>query len=399
MQWHNLLAVLLVSGSCLQTLCQQPSSLSKISVTDFQAMAALKSAISQGDKEANKTYESVIDRAEAAMVVGPFSVTHKTGIPPSGDKHDYMSMGPYWWPNPDTPDKLPYIRRDGEVNPEARNEHTDYNRKNNCFEAIGVLGEAFYYSSQQKYADKALELVHSWFIEPETKMNPNLNFGQGVPGRAPGRPFGIIEFRVLEEVIKTLEILKEADYLPAATEKGMRDWLTQFADWLQTSELGVMEGTRKNNHGTWYDVQLCKILLYLGDVEQIESILEQVKAKRIATQVEPDGSQPLELARTKSFSYSTMNLAGFTELARLGRLVGVDLWHYETEDGRSIQKAYAFMLPYVTTDKNWEYQQLEQAGDYKERFRQLVVRAAKEFEDAWLTKAAGQLPKDSNLQK
>jgi hypothetical protein len=360
-------------------------------VTDFQAMAALKSTISQGEKEALKTYQAIIDHADAAMTQGPFSVVHKTGLPPSGDKHDYLSMGPYWWPNPDTPDQLPYIRRDGEVNPEARNEHTDYNRKNACFRAIGVLGRAYYYSGEQQYAEKALELMDTWFIDPETKMNPNLNYGQGVPGRTPGRPFGIIEFRILEEVIKTLEILKQTAHLPANTEKGMHDWLTQFANWLQTSDLGVMEGTRKNNHATWYDVQLCKILLYLGEVEQVENILEEVKTRRIAIQIEPDGSQPLELARTKSFSYSTMNLAGFTELARLGRLVGVDLWHYETDDGRSIRRAYEFMLPYVTTDKNWEYQQLEEEGDYKERFRELLARAAKEFEDAWLRAAAGQI--------
>jgi hypothetical protein len=354
-------------------------------------MAEIKAAIDQQNTDAVSDYKILMEQANEAMRQGPYSVTHKTGVPPSGDKHDYMSMGPYWWPNPDTPDQLPYIRRDGEVNPEARNEHTDYNRKNACFRAIGVLGRAFYYSGEPQYAEKALELIDAWFIDPETKMDPNLNYGQGVPGRTPGRPFGIIEFRILEEVIKTLEILKQTAHLPANTEKGMHDWLTQFANWLQTSDLGVMEGTRKNNHATWYDVQLCKILLYLGEVGQVENILEAAKTRRIATQIEPDGSQPLELARTKSISYSTMNLAGFTELARLGRLVGVDLWNYQTEDGRSIKKAYEFLLPYVTSDKKWEYQELEQGSDYKERFRELVVSAGKEFDEEFLKRAAKQL--------
>jgi hypothetical protein len=290
----------------------QAQSTEIISVTDFEAMERFKVLVSKSDNTALNSYKSLLEEANEALGVGPYSVVDKTGMPPSGDKHDYLSFGPYWWPNPDTPDHLPYIRRDGEVNPETRNEYTDYNRKNACFKAIGTLGQAFYYSEERKYSQKALALIDNWFVDPETKMNPNLNFGQGIPGRSDGRPYGIIEFRILEEVIKTLEILKRMGKLPASIEDGMYDWMTQFVNWLQTSELGVMEGTRKNNHATWYDVQVCNILIYLGEPEQVKNILEAARSKRIATQIEPDGSQPLELARTKSFSYSTMNLAGFT---------------------------------------------------------------------------------------
>ncbi len=385
-KWIYCIPVLWVLLTTHASIKAQSREASQVSVSDFDSMAALKTAINRGDKMAKASYDLLMDQAEEAMQQGPFSVVHKTGTPPSGDKHDYMSMGPYWWPNPDTPDQLPYIRKDGEVNPEARNRHTDYTRKNACYNAIGTLGLAFYYSEDPKYAQKSIALIDAWFIDPETKMNPNLNFGQGVPGRSEGRPYGIIEFRSLEQVIKTLEMLQRMEALPADTEEEMQDWLYQFVNWLQTSELGTMEGTRKNNHATWYDVQVCNILIYLGEVGQVKKILEAVKEKRIATQIEPDGSQPLELARTKSFSYSTMNLAGFTELARLGKMVGVDLWNYQTQDGRSIRKAYEFLIPFITTDKPWEYQQLDQSGDYKERFRKLVAQAGKEFNEEWLLK-------------
>lgn len=363
----------------------------QVTVTDFEAMDDLKSAISRGEKNAMRGYKSKIGQAEKAMKQGPFSVVDKTGMPPSGDKHDYLSFAPYFWPNPDTPDGLPYIRKDGEVNPETRNGYTDYNRKDACYRAIGALGEAFYYSRDPKYAQKIITLIDTWFVDPETRMNPNINFGQGIPGKTPGRPYGIIEFRNLELVVKTLEILKRAEALPTDTEEAMHEWLTEFVNWLQTSELGVMESTRKNNHATWYDVQVCKLLIYLGDMGQAKSILENVKQKRIATQIEPDGSQPHELARTKSFSYSTMNLAGFTELARLGKMVDVDLWNYETRDGRGIKKAYEFLIPYITTDKPWEYKQIGKGEDYKERFRNLVKTASKEFGDEFLQETVEQL--------
>ena len=84
-----------------------------------------------------------------------------------------------------------------------------------------------------------------------------------------------------------------------------------------------------------------------------------MKTKRIATQIEPDGRQPHELARTKSLSYSKMNLSAFQRLARLGAKVGVDLRNYETPDGRSIAKAQAFLAPYTKGGKKWEYPQLK----------------------------------------
>jgi Alginate lyase len=56
-------------------------------------------------------------RAVALLELEPPTVVRKQTLPPSGDIHDYLSMAPYWWPNPDTPDGLPWVQRDGDVNP------------------------------------------------------------------------------------------------------------------------------------------------------------------------------------------------------------------------------------------------------------------------------------------
>jgi hypothetical protein len=367
---------------------QSPQPKAELALVDLPEMQALKERIEQKEPEAIELYNKLINDANEAMKQGPFSVMLKKTTPPSGDKHDYLSLGPYWWPDPDKPDGLPYIRKDGEVNPETRDDYTDYRAMKQCFNAISTLGKAYYYTENADHAQKAESLIKAWFLNAGTKMNPNLNFGQGVPGRNTGRPYGIIEFNNIGDVIITLEILKMKHALPVDTENGMKLWLTDYADWLQSSELGIQESTRKNNHATWYDVQLCQILLYTGDKEKVQAILEDVKLKRIATQIEPDGSQPHELARTKSFSYSTMNLSGFTKLAEIGLKTGVELWNYETEDGRSIKKAYEFLIPYITSDKEWEYQQLAQTGDYKARFKRLVAHAGKTFNDEYLLKVA-----------
>ncbi len=323
----------------------------------------------------------IIADADIALNKGPFSVTHKTGVPPSGNKHDYMTLAPYFWPNPDTPDGLPYIRKDGEVNPETRNNYTDYVELDEFFGAVDVLGEAFYYSGDKKYADKAISLIRAWFIDPATKMDPHLNYGQGIPGHVEGRPFGIIEFGGIGGILSTMELLKNENVLDADTEIGVSIWLSEYSNWLQTSELGIMESTRTNNHGTTYDVQLYNILLYLGEIDQVCRLMETITKNRIDNQIEPDGSQPHELLRTKSHSYSITNLSAHTRLAVLGKKVGVDLWNYESPEGGSIKKAYEFLIQYLSADKEWEYQQISSLSASKVRFANLLLEAGKEFDE------------------
>ena len=329
-----------------------------VSIIDLQKLEAQKSLIANGDKTAVENYNTLIKKANELLEAPVFSVVNKTGVPPSKDKHDYMSIGPYWWKNPDTNNGLPYVRKDGEINPETRNNFTDYIEKKNFISAVKILRNTYFYSNEKKYADKNLELINAWFLDEDTKMNPNVNYGQYIPGRSDGRCFGIIEFREITEVIKFLELAKVKNILTEKTENGMHKWLVEYSTWLQNSKLGKEEATRKNNHGTTYDVQLLSILLYLNKTEEVKTYLSTTSKDRIFSQLEPDGSQPLELARTKSFSYSAMNLHHFLELAIIGQKVGVNLWKMESEDGRSIKKGYQYMLPYLTGKKEWEYKQI-----------------------------------------
>ena len=349
-----------------------------LTVVDFTEMQLRKSKIDKGEREALDFRRHLIDQAESALEDGPFSVMDKRGVPPSGDKHDYMTMAPYFWPNPETDDGLPYIRKDGEINPQTRDDFTDFTSKKSLFQSLNTLGHAFYYSDELKYAAKAIALVDTWFLDPDTKMNPHLNFGQGIPGLIDGRPFGVIEFGQITELITCLELLEVRKALPTAIKEGIRDWLTAYADWLRTSEIGSMEGSRTNNHGTHYDVQMCSIRLYLGEEQKVRERLKTITKDRIAQQIEPDGRQPRELQRTKSFNYSTMNLEGFMQLARYGNRLGVDLWNHETEDGRSIKRAFEFLIPYLS-NKHWEYQELTPRESYLNRFARLLSHAGIEF--------------------
>jgi hypothetical protein len=287
---------------------------------------------------------------------------HKDKLPPSGDKHDYMSLAPYFWPNPDTTDGLPYVRHDGKANPESRDP------KANDSPAIKVMGDnvetlalAYYFTGNETYAEGAAKVARTWFLDPATRMNPHLKYAQAIMGVNEGRGTGILEAIHISVAADALGLLAESKAWPKDNQKALKEWLRTYHDWLIESDPGKDERRAKNNHGTFYDVQAVRIALVIGRIDPAKRILEEAKQGRIAAQIEPDGKQPLELDRTTSFSYSRFNLEALTELATLGEHAGVDLWNFTTEDGRSVRKAIDYMLPYADVPpKPWPLQQIKE---------------------------------------
>lgn len=347
------------------------------SVLDYNKLIQVKENISSS--QFSSSYKKLVEAAEHALKEKSFSVMEKTQTPPSGDKHDYISLGPYWWPDPNQSDGLPWIRKDGEINPLTRENSTDYEIKNKMFHNTNTLAMAYFFSDKKEYAYKALELLKVWFLNKKTKMNPNLNFAQGIPGKNTGRGIGIIEFAGITKIISAIEILELNKIMDATNSRNLRLWFSDYLHWLQTSENGIFEKNTKNNHATHYDVQIVSILLFLNKKEPAKQVLEAVKTERIAKQIEPSGEQPHELARTKSLSYSTMNLRGFTDLAFLGKKVGVDLWNYQAENGASIIKAYEFLKPYAEEKKEWNYQQISSSKKAKRSLKKLFAQAGSQF--------------------
>ena len=306
----------------------------------------------------NNTLASTVRAAaDHAITEGPFSVMDKPAAPPSGDKHDYVSMGTYWWPNPKTANGLPYIRRDGERNPEIE-KIPDHQNMGRVGRESRTLALAFYITGEETYATRSALLLRTWFLDPATRMNPNLNFGQGIPGITTGRGTGIIDTQVLTDVVDAAGLLAGSKNWSLADEKGMKKWFDDYLSWLQQSPIGQDEAKAANNHGTFYDVQVADFALFTGKTELAHDVIQQAKEKRLARQVMPDGSQPLEAARTRGLSYSLFNLQGLMELALLGEHVGVDLWNYQTKDSRSIRKTLDYALPYAAGDKKWEGPQI-----------------------------------------
>ncbi len=319
--------------------------------------------------------------ADAAMKEGPFSVMDKQQTPPSGNKHDYMSQSPYFWPDPKSKNGLPYLHRDGERNPEIL-KITDHDELAKLCSAVESLAVGYYLTDNEAYAKRAELLLRTWFLDPATRMKPNLDFGQGIPGLYSGRSFGIIDTVGLTKVVDAIGLLQGSKAWTSEDQKGMEEWFAGYASWLQNSENGKKEAAAKNNHGTYHALQLSDYELFIGHPEKAKEVILSEGQKRIESQVMPDGAQPLELARTRAFSYSAMNLRGLMGLAILGDTVGLDLWHFNTKDGRSIRMAVQYMLPYATGEKPWDKQQITELKP--QDFVPAALLAAQHFDKSYL---------------
>jgi hypothetical protein len=284
-------------------------------------------------------------------------VLDKTGCAPNGDKREYYSLSPYWWPNPDTPDGLPYVQRDGEVNPEANTDTYDRSAYFQMTDAIVHSALAYSLEQQNKHAEAAARWARGWFLSEKTAMRPRFAYGQGIPGKEDGRPEAIIRGIALLDIHTALALLPESAWTSDDCAAWMR-WLGEYLDWLISSELGQRESRAFNNHGTWYDVQVASFALALDREEVARRILETVAEKRIGRQIQPDGRMNFELLRTKSWDYATMNLDALTRLAAFARPLGIDLWGYTSDKGASIRAALDYLVPYAAAPDTWPHNQI-----------------------------------------
>lgn len=320
----------------------------------------------------------VIRDAEKELVKTITTVVDKPMTPASGDKHDYMSMGRYWWPNPDTKDGLPYIRKDGVSNPEL--EKLDRVPLAHMTRGVKILSLAYYLTDEEKYADKAIEHLKRWFINKNSKMNPNMNFGQTIPGRneGKGRGEGVLDTYSFVEMLEGVELLKKSRNYDKKTQQALKAWFEEYLNWLHTSEIGKEEFEAKNNHGTAFDVQVARFAAFVGNEVMAKKIINEFAERRLFTQIEPNGAQPLELARTTAFGYSVFNLSHIIDMCRIAKSYDIELFNVESSDGRSIKKAFDFLVPYVgKTVSDFPYKQIRDWDKVQKELCWELLRADK----------------------
>ena len=283
-------------------------------------------------------------------------VDGKKLTPKSGNPHDYISTGPYWWPNPDTPNGLPFIRKDGQVNPSYHD--GDNVRMTLMTKTVQQLAVLWYFDKDEEAAARAVAQLKGFFLDEATRMNPHFNYGQAIPGICDGRCYGLIEaYTGLGDVLDAIVMLKDAPTMTAETYAALVAWFRQFHTWLNTSSIGKKEFEAPNNHGLACYVQAVKYAIFIGDMEAAKAYMPRVE-KLICKSVDPDGSLPRELVRTKSFSYSTFATGMMTQLVLLGKMLDYDLLDSKRESADAIRRAVLFLCGFIDHPEAWKHQQI-----------------------------------------
>ena len=312
------------------------------------ALNSLTSAIPLASTERAR----VLSLANLYMTRVPETITASRAARSAGGPHDLFSEGDYWWPDPAHPDG-PYVRRDGESNPDN---FVDHRRALVRFSVeVPALTAAWTLTSEDRYAAHARRHLRAWFVDPATRMTPSLEYAQAIRGIVTGRGTGIIDTFHLVEVARAIEVLRKGGALPDGELQPIRAWFTEYIRWLTTHPYGIEERDAKNNHGTCWVMQVAAFASVTGDEAQKEMCRVRFKTVLLPTQMAADGSFPLELARTKPYGYSLFNLEAMTTICQILSTPSDNLWSYQLPDGRGMRKALEFIVPFIKDKTRWPH--------------------------------------------
>lgn len=292
----------------------------------------------------------VMQAATRYLKETPITITASHSPRSAGGRHDFFSEGDYWWPDPNNPD-APYIQRDGMTNPDNFTDHRKYLMRLSV--QVPALTAAWKLTKDKRYDQHAAKHLRAWFLEEATRMNPHLKFSQAIKGRFTGRGIGIIDTIHLVEVARAVEVLEPSGALSTAEFSGIKQWFADYLQWMTTHQYGIDEREAKNNHGTCWVMQVAMFAHLTGNQALQQYCRERFKTVLVPGQIEPDGSFPLEMRRTKPYGYSLFNLDAMTTICQILSTPQDNLWTFETTDGRGVRKAVAFMAPYIRNKKSW----------------------------------------------
>ncbi|HEY0943968.1 MAG TPA: alginate lyase family protein [Opitutaceae bacterium] len=292
----------------------------------------------------------LVQAAEISVQAEPKTIAAVRNPRSAGGRHDFSSEGDYWWPDPKNPDG-PYLQRDGLSNPDNFVAHRqlllDFGRH------FGVLAATYKITREERYAAAAVRHLHAWFVEPATRMNPNLLYSQAIKGINTGRSIGVIDTLHLAEVALGVEALRGSKALTKAEDAAVSGWFREYLHWLRTHPYGIDESNAKNNHGTCAWLQIACFAHLLGDEATLAECRARLKEVLLPNQMAPEGSFPDELRRTKPYGYSIFNLDVMTALAVVLSTPAEDLMTFTLPDGRSLAKGVAWLAPFIANKNAW----------------------------------------------
>ncbi len=330
-----------------RTFCRTTGAAALLSATSLSSFAAVPGLDVAAFERAR-----VLREANGYLTAEPITITATHSPRSGGGLHDYFSEGDYWWPDPNHPDG-PYIRQDGFTNPDNFTAHREAMVRFSLI--VPALVAAWVITGQRRYAERAAAHLKAWFLDPATRMNPNLEYAQAIFGVSKGRGIGIIDTIHLVEPVRAAGLLLNSDVFSLEEILGLRKWFADYLVWMTTSQNGIDERDAKNNHGSCWVMQVAEFAHFTGNSELMEYCRNSFRTKLIPDQVAQNGSLPLEVARTKPYSYSLFDMDILATIAQILTTPKDNLFYFELPDGRGLRKVVAYMVPFIKDKNIWPY--------------------------------------------
>ena len=251
--------------------------------------------------------------------------------------------------------------------------------------AVPALAAAYLLTSEERYAEHAAQWLRVWFVDPSTRMAPNLNYGQvpaggrvgirsdadaaaGGSGRVGGRFQGILETLPLVEVAQAIPFLASSAAMSQELAKGLHAWFAEYLRWLTAPQdsgprLAALARDRKDHHGTSWMLQASAYATLTASTNEgpkseagaLTELRHRYKTVTLRAQIAGDGTFPHELGSATPFRDSLFNLDMMAAICLLLSTRFESVWDYQLEDGPGMRSAIAYHFPFMADRARWPF--------------------------------------------
>jgi len=295
-------------------------------------------------------------RAEAdkRLREGPWSVTSDHPLGVNLDPHDYYGEAPFWWPDPANP-AAPWVRREGHVNPDRV--VADKNALNATCDSIFTLGAASFLLDDARYGQHAARLINAWFLNPKTRMNPNLEYSQAIRGVNEARG-STIDGRLFIRAVQGMEFLAQSGQWDAKESAATHKWFEEYLRWMMRSKIGNDDRSSGGHRASWWTAQAAAIATFLDDAATEQMAFSYYRDAIFPRQAAAAGPGRSDEERARPLSYSAFNIEAMATTCRIAQAQGVDLWSAQSKNGTTLAAVIAPLIPHLADRKKWDREQI-----------------------------------------
>jgi hypothetical protein len=281
----------------------------------------------------------LIEVAESSLRVGPWSVVDKQRCGcPYNKCNEYYNVKPYPWPatSATTTDETVAVTIEDEKTNITANGCDDarYDRRRlaEFFSNTTVLGLAYSLTGNVNYASKAADNIRTWFLNPNTRMNPRLKDSRiswNGQTNTYFSKFSVLDFKDVYFFLDAIRMIEKSGELSNEDRVGIRIWFRQYLEWFTHPGKKFGKGAYydDDHNGLYYDIQLISIASFTGNLSlAVKTAHESVS--RLNGHVDKLGRLKKEIINGPILcEYNQMfTLQGWITLSRLVSNMGINLW-------------------------------------------------------------------------